>query len=59
MTNAQTEIVIPAGEPIIEVRRFFKAPPELRTAPGHPPRRTRRLGGLTPPAKRITIWLCQ
>jgi uncharacterized protein YndB with AHSA1/START domain len=29
MTNAQTEIIIPAGEPIIEVRRFFKAPPEL------------------------------
>ena len=29
MTNAQTEIIIPAGEPVIEVRRFFKAPPEL------------------------------
>jgi uncharacterized protein YndB with AHSA1/START domain len=24
-----TEIITPAGEPVIEVRRFFKAPPEL------------------------------
>ena len=29
MTNAQTEITIPAGEPIITIRRYFKAPPEL------------------------------
>lgn len=29
MTNAQTEITVPAGEPVIEVRRFLKAPPEL------------------------------
>ena len=29
MTNAETQITIPPGEPLIEVRRFFKAPPEL------------------------------
>ncbi len=29
VTNIPTEIIAPAGEPIIEVRRFFKAPPEL------------------------------
>jgi len=29
MTNAETEIVIPVGEPVIEVRRFVKGPPEL------------------------------
>lgn len=28
-THAGTEIVIPSGEPTIEVRRFVKAPPEL------------------------------
>jgi uncharacterized protein YndB with AHSA1/START domain len=28
-TNAQTEIETPAGEPVIRVRRFFRAPPEL------------------------------
>ncbi len=29
MTDIETEITTPAGEPTIEVRRFFKAPPEL------------------------------
>jgi uncharacterized protein YndB with AHSA1/START domain len=29
MTKAETQITIPPGEPLIEVRRFFKAPPEL------------------------------
>ena len=29
MTNMETQIETPAGEPIIRVRRFFKAPPEL------------------------------
>ena len=30
MTNTETEITVPAGgEPVIEVRRFLKAPPEL------------------------------
>jgi uncharacterized protein YndB with AHSA1/START domain len=29
MTTPETEITTPPGEPIIEVRRFFKAPPEL------------------------------
>ena len=29
MANTQTEITTPPGEPVIEVRRFFKAPPEL------------------------------
>ncbi len=29
MTNTKTEIIMPAGEPIIEVRRFLKAPPEM------------------------------
>jgi uncharacterized protein YndB with AHSA1/START domain len=29
MTNAPTEIEIPAGEPVIIVRRFFKAPPDV------------------------------
>jgi uncharacterized protein YndB with AHSA1/START domain len=29
MTNAETEIIAPVGEPVIEVRRFLKAPPEL------------------------------
>jgi uncharacterized protein YndB with AHSA1/START domain len=29
ITHPLTEITTPAGEPIIEVRRFFKAPPEL------------------------------
>jgi uncharacterized protein YndB with AHSA1/START domain len=29
MTNTETEITTPPGEPVIEVRRFFKAPPEL------------------------------
>jgi uncharacterized protein YndB with AHSA1/START domain len=29
MTNTQTEITTPAGEPVINMRRFFKAPPEL------------------------------
>ena len=29
MNTMQTEIETPAGEPVIRVRRFFKAPPEL------------------------------
>jgi len=29
MTNNETEITVPAGEPVIEVRRFLEAPPEL------------------------------
>jgi uncharacterized protein YndB with AHSA1/START domain len=29
MTNAETEIIAPPGEPIIEMRRFLRAPPEL------------------------------
>jgi len=29
MTNTETEITVPAGEPVIEIRRFLKAPPEL------------------------------
>ncbi len=29
MTNAEIEIALPAGEPVIEVRRFLKAPPKL------------------------------
>jgi uncharacterized protein YndB with AHSA1/START domain len=29
VTNAETEIVATPGEPIIEMRRFVKAPPEL------------------------------
>ena len=29
MTRMETEIETPAGEPIIKVRRFFEAPPEL------------------------------
>ncbi len=29
MANTETEITVPAGEPVIEVRRFLKAPPEL------------------------------
>ena len=29
MTDAPTEIIIPPGEPVIHIRRFFKAPPEL------------------------------
>jgi uncharacterized protein YndB with AHSA1/START domain len=29
MTDAQTEIITPPGEPVIHIRRFFKAPPEL------------------------------
>ncbi len=29
MTMTDTEINTPVGEPVIEVRRFFKAPPEL------------------------------
>ena len=29
MTDTQTEIITPPGEPVIEMRRFFKAPPEL------------------------------
>ena len=29
MTTPETEITTPAGEPVIIVRRFFKAPPEL------------------------------
>jgi uncharacterized protein YndB with AHSA1/START domain len=29
MTNAETQITTPPGEPLIEVRRFFQAPPEL------------------------------
>jgi len=29
MTNTETEITTPAGEPVITVRRFLKAPPEL------------------------------
>jgi uncharacterized protein YndB with AHSA1/START domain len=29
MTNTETEIITPPGEPVIEVRRFFKASPEL------------------------------
>jgi uncharacterized protein YndB with AHSA1/START domain len=29
MTDTPTEIITPPGEPIIETRRFFKAPPEL------------------------------
>ena len=29
MTNTQTQITMPAGEPIITVRRYFRAPPEV------------------------------
>ena len=29
MTDTPTEIITPAGEPVILTRRFFKAPPEL------------------------------
>ena len=29
MTTNETEITVPAGEPVIEVRRFLEAPPEL------------------------------
>jgi uncharacterized protein YndB with AHSA1/START domain len=29
MTDTPTEITIPPGEPVIHIRRFFKAPPEL------------------------------
>ncbi len=29
MTNTETEISTPAGEPVIHMRRFFQAPPEL------------------------------
>ena len=29
MTDIQTEITTPAGEPVIIIRRFLKAPPEL------------------------------
>jgi uncharacterized protein YndB with AHSA1/START domain len=29
ITNTETQITIPPGKPLIEVRRFFKAPPEL------------------------------
>ena len=29
MTKPETEITVPPGEPVIEVRRFLKAPPEL------------------------------
>jgi uncharacterized protein YndB with AHSA1/START domain len=29
MTDTQTEIITPPGEPVIHIRRFFKAPPEL------------------------------
>ena len=29
MTTTETQIETPAGEPVITVRRFFKAPPEL------------------------------
>jgi uncharacterized protein YndB with AHSA1/START domain len=29
MTDTPTEIIIPPGEPVIHIRRFFKAPPEL------------------------------
>jgi len=29
MTKNETEITVPAGEPVIEVRRFLEAPPEL------------------------------
>jgi uncharacterized protein YndB with AHSA1/START domain len=29
MTNSPTEIIMPPGEPVIEVRRFLKAPSEL------------------------------
>ena len=29
MTSPETEITTPAGEPVINVRRFLQAPPEL------------------------------
>jgi len=29
MTTPETEITTPAGEPVIEVRRYLQAPPEL------------------------------
>jgi uncharacterized protein YndB with AHSA1/START domain len=29
MTDIPTEIITPPGEPVIHIRRFFKAPPEL------------------------------
>jgi uncharacterized protein YndB with AHSA1/START domain len=29
MTDGHTEIEIPAGEPVVSIRRFFKAPPAL------------------------------
>lgn len=29
MTDTPTEITVPPGEPVIHIRRFFKAPPDL------------------------------
>jgi uncharacterized protein YndB with AHSA1/START domain len=55
MTDAVTEITVPPGEPIIRLRRFFKAPPDLVYRVITEPEYIRRWFG----PRRLEITLCE
>lgn len=55
MTETTTEITTPAGEPVIHIRRFFKAPPELVYRALTEPEYLRRWYG----PRRLEITVCE
>lgn len=55
MTNTPTEIRTPPGEPVIHIRRFFKAPPELVFRALTEPEYIRRWFG----PQRLEITVCE
>jgi uncharacterized protein YndB with AHSA1/START domain len=55
MADIQTEIVTPPGEPVIHIRRFFKAPPELVYRALTEPEYIRRWFG----PQRLEVTLCE
>jgi uncharacterized protein YndB with AHSA1/START domain len=55
MADTQTEIVTPPGEPVIHIRRFFNAPPELVYRALTEPEYIRRWFG----PQRLEVTLCE
>ncbi len=55
MTDTPTEITTPPGEPVIHIRRFFKAPPELVFRALTEPEYLRRWFG----PRRLEITVCE
>jgi uncharacterized protein YndB with AHSA1/START domain len=55
MTDTRTEIVTPPGEPVIHIRRFFNAPPELVYRALTDPEYIRRWFG----PRRLEITVCE